>query len=175
MHFDTGILDNKHFVRANDILAPVGKSLTRPDRIIAPDGKPYLYRYHIVKTSMACVYLHIQVRSDPERPLHDHPFDNQSVILGGGYDEVYRTSPIPYMWPENHENRRVRSGDVVHRKAEEAHRLVLPKDIPYSLSVFSTGRHRRAWGFWYPDGWRDFRTVTREEGNISFHIKPESM
>src|SRR5882672_6067602 len=61
----------------------------KPDLEIMPDGTPYLYRWHVTPHSQfANVYLHVQVASDPARPLHDHPWDNMGVILSGGYEEL---------------------------------------------------------------------------------------
>lgn len=128
-----------------------------PDLVIAPDGEPYLYRWHIVERNKDCnVYFHMQIDSDPERPLHDHPWDNTSVILAGGYDEL-RAFPHPvehsHLLPGT--RRILRKGDVVHRKAEEAHRLILPDGFLYTLTLFTTGPRRRDWGFWFPEGWRN--------------------
>ena len=144
--FDWTMLRDEHRTLAEDIL----DGLRQPDLTIAPDGTPYLYRWHVIpRNQRANVYFHIQVADDPERPLHDHPWDNTSVILAGGYDEFY------------HDNlqivhtRKVREGDVVHRKAEEAHRLLLASSLGYTMTLFSTGPKRRRWGFWFPDGWHD--------------------
>lgn len=116
-----------------------------PDLTISPDGTPYLYRWHIIPRNQETnVYLHLQVTSDPERPLHDHPWDNQSVILAGGYKEIVQWEPP---WQHPHEFQRW-TGDVISRKAEEAHRLILPTAIPYTLTLFTTGPVRRDWGFW---------------------------
>ncbi len=41
-----------------------------------------------------------------------------------------------------------RQGDVVPRTAETAHRLIMPSDTPYTMTLFTTGPHRRDWGFW---------------------------
>jgi hypothetical protein len=130
-----------------------------PDLVIAPDGEPYLYRWHVIRrNNRANVYFHIQVADDPERPLHDHPWDNTSVILAGGYDELYAASD----WRRRGQpplTRKVREGDVIHRKAEEAHRLLLASPLGYTMTLFSTGPKRRPWGFWFPHGWRDQREV----------------
>ena len=135
----------------------------RPDLTIAPDGNPYLYRWHLVQAPVANVYLHLQVTSDPERPLHDHPWDNQSVILAGGYWEVFGKEP-------GHKELRVfrKAGDVVHRKAAEPHRLVLDKEGPhYALTMFTSGPKIREWGFWYPNGWVHNYDVVRTENGVS--------
>lgn len=116
-----------------------------PDLVIAPDGNPYLYRWWVTPRSMeANVYLHLQVASDPERPLHDHPWSSQSVILSGGYEEIYTVHP-PYTRVLR---RTVAAGDVIPRTAAEAHRLILPSDVPYTMTLFSTGPVIRDWGFW---------------------------
>lgn len=148
----------------------LGSLYTPPDLVIAPLGEPYLFRWHIIRRrGEGNVYFHIQVASDPERPLHDHPWANMSVILSGGYDEiVQRHTPHGQIF-----ERELRRGDVAFREAQEAHRLILPKGISYTMTQFATGPITRKWGFWYPEGFRpyedvvenlaDGRTVLREE------------
>lgn len=144
----------------------LGNIYRKPDLIIAPDGKPYMFRWHVAHNQGAGnVYFHMQVADDPERPLHDHPWDNMSVILSGGYLETIQPVPphgLKYTLPR-------RAGEVIFRKATEAHRLFIPEGVPYTLTQFSTGPRVRTWGFWFPDGWRDFRSVTTEKDGISVH------
>lgn len=121
--------------------------IPEPDMTIAPDGKPYLYRWHVVpRNPIANVYFHLQVASDPERPLHDHPWDNTSVILAGGYTELY--SPNPGGKFHDVEEFARKPGDVIHRKAGHAHRLILPEGVKYTMTLFTTGPRIRDWGFW---------------------------
>lgn len=119
------------------------------DLVIAPDGNPYLYRWNLTPKDDSLggqVYMHVQIASDPERPLHDHPWDNMSVILAGGYNEIISKNPASPVYDVQIVERN--KGDVIFRAAEEAHRLVLPKDHPYTMTLFSCGRVRREWGFW---------------------------
>lgn len=141
--------------------------LRQPDFIISPDGEPYLYRWHVIdRWEEANVYFHVQVADDPERPLHDHPWDNMSVILSGGYEELLKVDPM-----RDHQQRIVRNkGDVIFRKATWAHRLLMRPGHPYSISQFATGPKVRDWGFWYPTGWRSYKQVTKKVGNESIHI-----
>lgn len=121
-----------------------------PDLIIAPDGEPYLYRWHVIprRAVGANVYFHIQTASDPDRPLHDHPWANQSVILAGCYDEVVQDHP-----PSGPTRRAWRvKGDCIQRPAFQAHRLILPSETPYTMTLFTTGPKVRDWGFWTPEG-----------------------
>lgn len=172
MDFDPTRLSPEDRELASSILHGKG-NFSAPDLVIAPNRKPYLYRWHIVhKQTKANVYLHIQVASDPERPLHDHPWDNTSVILSGGYDEMW--SPQPWL-DEHHPSRepyvrQLRARDMIHRRASEAHRLILPSHLGYTMSLFSTGPRIREWGFWFPDRWRPFTEVTKTEDNMSVHI-----
>lgn len=119
--------------------------LDQPDLTIAPDGKPYLHRWHLTPRGRdGNSYLHVQVADDPERPLHDHPWDNTSYILVGGYREVIQAEP-----PNGPVEEFIRRpGDVIYREARAAHRLFLPKGTPYTITLFDTGPHVREWGFW---------------------------
>lgn len=156
-------------------------SLDRPaDLVIAPvlEAGPYIYRWHLIRDSkVAGVYFHIQVSDDPERPLHDHPWDNMSVILGGdGYREVLMRHPETDSGLSTLDRR---PGDVIFRRATEAHRLFMPtfeelgnrKPLGYTMSQFSMGPKVRDWGFWYPDGWRSYEDVTRLRDGVSYHVK----
>jgi hypothetical protein len=139
------VLTAKDYLTAMKVL----REAREPDVVIAPDGgTDYLYRWHVIPRNLeANVYLHVQVASDPERPLHDHPWDNQSVILAGGYDELIQEQP-PFgrtICPRRF------VGQTYHRKAEEAHRLILPTGVPYTMTLFTTGATRRDWGFWIPN------------------------
>lgn len=146
-----------------------GQALREPDLIIAPDGNNYLYRWHLTPhehcKDFGQNFFHVQVSSDPERPLHDHPWDNFSVILSGGYDEAWEPQP----WLRNEcyrlgdppQRRMLRKGDTVSRRASEAHRLFLPDGIDYTMTLFSVGPVLRPWGFWFEDGWHPASEVTR--------------
>lgn len=142
--FDWNLLSDKDRALAASLLG----SERAPDLDIQPDGTPYLYRWWVTPRQKAAnVYMHVQVASDPERPLHDHPWDNQSVILSGGYHELLLTKP-PWGLTRTRE---CYEGQTYHRLAEEAHRLILPEGVPYTLTLFTTGPVRRDWGFWLPD------------------------
>jgi hypothetical protein len=131
----------------------------QPDLTI---GQPaYLHRWHVIPRNYnANVYLHVQVSSDPDRPLHDHPWDNQSVLLSGHYNEIIgRKNPAKAAhygeWePIWQDVEMRRQGGVYWRPAEQPHRLVLPEDRPYTMTLFTTGPTRRDWGFWTRDGWK---------------------
>lgn len=138
------------------------------DIVIAPDGKPYLYRWHAIPhNKTGNVYFHIQVADDPERPLHDHPWDNMSVILAGGYRELFQADP-----PDGGvSDRVVLAGEMVCRRARAAHRLLMLHGIPYTMTLFTTGPKIHKWGFWYPEGWINADDVCRLEGNVSVHVR----
>ena len=156
---------------AQRIASGILREPRKPDLIIAPDGNPYLLRWHLVKSPVANVYLHLQVADDPERPLHDHPWDNQSVILAGGYWEVLSQYKSGAAFKDIQVFRK--AGDVVHRKAAEPHRLVLDRGGPqYALTLFTSGPKIREWGFWYPEGWVPNYDVVRTENGVSRQERP---
>lgn len=179
--FNVNLLEPQDEALARTILTRRGDiycdSLTRllnPDLVIAPDGYPYLYRWHLIpRNDFANAYFHIQVASDPERPLHDHPYDNQSVILSGGYVEVMREPAKLPRYPDHHATIAYerRPGDVVHRHAEQAHRLILPPHVPYTMTLFTTGPRRRDWGFYAPGGWTSHEDIIETRDGMSV-VKP---
>lgn len=145
-------------------------NMFKPNVTLAPEGDPYLFRWHLVyDNTRGNVFFHIQVENDPERPLHDHPWDNQSIILAGGYDEVWGSRGNPH----GPIVREFRQGDVIARRAEEAHRLILPHGITYTMTLFTTGPKIREWGFWYPDGWHHNKRHVLDRGGRSTHVHEE--
>lgn len=110
----------------------------------------YLHRWYVVpRNSNMNVYLHKLLRSDKDVP-HDHPWHNTSVIVTGRYKEQTLDGCT-----------RIRNiGDVVHRRAETAHRLILfPGE--QCLSLFFTGPKVRDWGFHCPKGWVPWQDFTQ--------------
>lgn len=120
--------------------------------ITTEDDKPYLFRWHTVERSSTepNVYFHLQVASDPERPLHDHPWDNMTALLVGRYDEEYMK--VPFYWGVKLTHSR-KPREVIFRHADQPHRLILPKGVPYVMTQFTTGPKIRDWGFWIGNKW----------------------
>lgn len=156
-------------------------------RSIRPDGapvdKPFLLRWYIGgeknRGLLGCnAYLHQFIRDDEDRALHDHPWPNVSIVLGGQYIE--HTIDVGGV----HRRHIFRAGAVKFRSAKSAHRVELTNqfvradgssilgDCPIrapilpqwcksnearspSWSLFLTGPATRTWGFHCPEaGWR---------------------
>lgn len=123
-----------------------------PDQVVGDDpGAPYLIRWYLVpKNRFVNAYVHLFMRSDVDRELHDHPWlANLSVVLRGCYmehtphGEELRT---PKRW--------------VFRWGASPHRIELQGTPVWTL--FITGPHVREWGFYGEDGWvhwRDFLNI----------------
>ncbi len=130
----------------------------------------YMRRWRFFRTRRFGVRIHHILRSDPDRDLHDHPFNFTSVILWGGYWE-YTLDPYLLAHQERppgfvlHKDGVVRRwygrGSVLVRRAEQLHRLELPEGSTAWTLVFR-GRIRRPWGFLTDKGWidqRDYNTL----------------
>jgi hypothetical protein len=114
----------------------------QPDFLIGPADAPYLRRWWVIpRNEMSNVYLHEILRSDDDRALHDHPWQNTSVLLVGSYVE------------HTPEGSFVREpGSIVHRQATDCHRLEVNRGARV-VSLFITGPKVRDWGFHCPKGW----------------------
>lgn len=115
----------------------------------APDftiGDNQLQRWFVVpRNPFANVYLHRFLRSDDDRALHDHPWDNRSWVLSGCYVEHLQDGSTITRF----------EGDIVERKAIEAHRVELVTGP--AITLFFTGPIIRSWGFYCPKGWVPWR------------------
>lgn len=146
---------------------------TRPDG--APVTRPFLLRWYVhPKNHVTNTYLHQFIRDDEDRALHDHPWFNLSILLGGQYIE-HTVSDGGV-----HERRIYRAGAIKLRSPWSAHRVELTADgshgplmngtpehapklpgwVTYSdrgpsWSLFVTGPKQHEWGFHCPQaGWR---------------------
>lgn len=114
-----------------------------PDFLIGPRDDPYLRRWFIKpRNDGQNVYLHHIRHSDDDRALHDHPYENTSIVLAGGYWEI---TPEGRFWRE--------PGSITERPAEALHRLEVEPGVD-AWSMFITGPRIREWGFACPQGWR---------------------
>lgn len=146
---------NLAYTDIEDIAAWARSRMQRhPDFVI---GDPaYLRRWWIVpRNEFQNVYLHEILRDDDDRALHDHPWENVSFVLAGGYREITPEGTF------------VRGpGDLIRRKAEDSHRLELIDGAP-CISLFFTGAKVRDWGFHCPNGWVHWQDFTAgEQGEL---------
>lgn len=138
-----------------------------PSFVIGRIDDPYLLRWYLTPwsgwwrierrdrmpwwrralTSLPNVYIHLILRSDDDRALHDHPWPSCSIILRGQYIEVSRHEGHPALV----RSIRRKAGSVVLRGSMKAHRLVIDTEPCWSL--FLTGFRVRIWGFHAEGGW----------------------
>lgn len=123
-----------------------------PYRNIIIDGKLYLRRYFLTPRRWPLrLFLHRIYLPDPDRDLHDHPWDFRTIVLKGGYQEMVRKDGVEYTttwW-------RWRRG---FRPAEHTHRIL--SVLPNTWTLLLVRRARRTWGFW-PSRWE-----TLQEGRV---------
>lgn len=172
--FDIKLLSPEDFALASRYVGS-GIRLMSPDVII---GEPaYLYRWHLVpRNREGNVYFHIQVADDPDRPLHDHPWDNQSVILSGGYIELLRDAEFEWRgqrYGGETEDVDRPPGTTIHRKAAQPHRLLLRPGAPYSMSLFTTGPNVRNWGFHTSEGFIPHEEAIQVTNGRSVYVGPK--
>lgn len=119
-----------------------------PDQIIRDDEfDEYMRRWYAIPRNPAggC-YIHQIVRSDKD-VHHDHPWDNTSYVLDGFYYEECLNTATGKTTLHMRQ-----PGQIVHRKAKDAHRIILPLG-QIVTTLFIMGPKVRNWGFHCPGGW----------------------
>lgn len=144
MYFDWGLL-----TRADRELASRYIGGERPeDYCFFPPNNVYQFRWFLApiqpttqpSATLPQVYLHIMTGDDPTGELHDHDWHNTTHVLAGAALEEYSKHPEMLMVRENTTHVRIlRPGNIIHRDAKEAHRLMLTKDAPYLMTLFAIG------------------------------------
>lgn len=117
-----------------------------PDFVI---GDSYLLRWWVIpRNQLYNLYLHDIRKSDDDRAMHDHPWENTSLLISGGYIEHT---------PQGVFERKC--GDIVHRKPTDLHRLeVIPGQR--AISLFATELKVKDWGFQCPKEWVSWQDFT---------------
>lgn len=137
-----------------DLLKRRVMSRRPPDFMIGGHENPYLCRWWLLpRNPFFNIYLHLFLRSDDDRALHDHPWFWASWILSGAYIEHLRSGKSPtriqgsfrlgHPW-------RLHRVELFHRweRNGKAHITELPV-----VTLFFTGPSIRKWGFQCPQGW----------------------
>jgi hypothetical protein len=126
-----------------------------PDVVIGGRERPYLLRWWLIpRNPIFNVYLHLFLRSDDDRALHDHPWMNVSIILRGRYlEHTIAAGGVQHA-------REMRAGGArVRLSGTFAHRIELHDGPCWTL--FITGPRYREWGFHCPqDGWIHWKRFT---------------
>jgi hypothetical protein len=133
--------------------------------IKSKEGIVHFRRYRLLATPFGCLYLHQILKSDEDLDKHDHPWDFESVILSGAYDEF---STYPPNFDEVYYNKYY-AGDTIKHKAEDAHKIRLRSKEVWTL-VWVSGRERD-WGYQTPMGWighQKYRQL-KNEGKLALY------
>lgn len=134
-----------------------------PDFVIGGSEHPYLLRYFLIpRNPIFNAFLHVFLRSDDDRALHDRPWPNCSIVLRGNMVEhTIAAGGI-------HKRRQLVAGTIrIRALGSMAHRIEINEGPCYTL--FLTGPRYREWGFHCPDaGWIHWRRFVdeRDEGAI---------
>jgi hypothetical protein len=135
----------------------------RPPDFTAGDN--YLRRWRLAEYGQgANAYIHEFTGPDEDGALHNHPYDNVSVVLKTGYVEHFHEEP------RRVENNKYVTyaverlpGEVIDRKAHVFHRLSLINDTP-AVSLFLPGPRYQEWGFECVSGFIHFKKFLTPNG-----------
>lgn len=116
-------------------------------RLFRPTGEKYLTRWKFANNRLFRIYLHRLDGPDPDRHLHNHPWDGLVILLRGKYvQRVIQLKqnepghPVRECW-----NQRVDFVKWINHLGAEYHKIVTIRPGTWTL-VFA-GPVRREWGF----------------------------
>lgn len=153
--------------------------MDRPDFIVKDAGEDRMYRWFLIpRNKWINIYLHKLVKPDPQA-LHDHEYDNLSIVLRGGYFETTSVDKrdVRDLGRKPTRTRWRPPGSIIARKAEWAHRLSPlytlrngASTVVPSWSLFITFRRKRNWGFHTRRGWVAFKDLEAPYEKIRIFI-----
>lgn len=133
--------------------------------LIGKPGNPMMERWRLVQTPLFGIYVHFIYREDLDPVPHDHPWRFWSLVLRGGYAEVYHDDARVI---EHAQQREHRAGTVHSFSLRAAHRITAVQ--PGTVTLVLVGRKLRTWGFYdhrrgnaFVD-WRDALGIRPTEG-----------
>ena len=126
----------------------LGKWIGSRIRTIKSHGKRYLTRVYLLDSEAMDVYLHIFHRPDPDRHVHDHPWEwAASLHLLGHYDEVV-AGPVDMNGNVTYTTERRKAGQFRSFYGSTFHTIKrISRFIP-CVTLFCHGKRVRKWGFW---------------------------
>lgn len=133
--------------------------------ILTPDGKEvYLRRWYLARIPrLFSIRLHHILLPDTDRHPHDHPWPFLSIILWGGYNELWSRAHSMWRGQWSCRFRCVRRFSF-HRSTDLHQIQQFHNGSTWSL--FITGPEGRVWGFETPDGWMNFRDYEQYAGIV---------
>jgi len=137
-------------------------------------GEPYLIRFYLFHLLGFSLKLHVIIRPDAEREMHDHPWHFLTYMIAGGYFEEAPKNPKTFKLGHEIIRKWYGKGTLRFCRAPYPHRLELrseadPYDIEHTI-YGTTGKHVkpqflpaitlvlswprfRKWGFYGKDNW----------------------
>jgi hypothetical protein len=121
-------------------------------------NRPFLARLNLITLFGWSLKLHVFIRSDADKELHDHPWSFWTLVLAGGYHEVTESGIITR-----------KPGSLAYRPANWKHRVALrvlgfnQGEFPCATLVL-TSPVKRELGFWREGKfipWREFVSRSR--------------
>lgn len=116
-----------------------------------------MHRWHLLRWRGWQLSLHRIFQSDDDRALHDHRADNLSVVLRGGYLELFS-----HGWYNANDIVWRRPGSIIFRRAETPHRIIISHKRPV-WTLWLRWPPRREWGFHCRKGWRHWKEFCAEQ------------
>jgi len=158
--------------RAYQALETGGRALVsflKPDRApdfqIGPKDRPYMNRWYLFGGSSSTnqripgdhaltVMLHQILHNDDDRALHDHPWNNLTIVLAGQIRD-HNASGFTDLT----------AGDKLYREAAWPHRLEVEcfAGQTEAWTLFIAGPVIREWGFHCPAGWKHWSEFVNKD------------
>lgn len=110
----------------------------------------YLKRHYLIRVKWLGLFIH-QFWSSDEDGVHDHPWDNMTFVIRGGFYEELADGQVLWRGP----------GFWCYRRAEQFHRIILKPGTEGKVwTVFIRFKRRRKWGFLLEKKWVDNSVLT---------------
>ena len=139
-----------------------GRVITR-DRF-EPE-KTYLFRLRIIETPFFSVFAHRIDRPDADTHLHNHPWGFWSLILSGGYQEVFApdvAAAVRHAAGESVATRRTWKRWSLHRIRHGDYHAICKLDKSPTWSLLAVGPLRTGWGFATEAGFMSYDTYEKD-------------
>lgn len=119
-------------------------------------GELHFKRWRILSLPWFSIYIHGIYKHDMDKDLHNHPWNIWTMILKGGYKEVYWNDKLGMRIQKTR-----RFLNMGYRKSDEFHKIgKLTKTPTYTLAIVGK-RKDKEWGYLTRKGFVDHKTYRK--------------
>lgn len=110
--------------------------------IVSKEGELHFRRYRLLECSLFAIYIHAIYKHDEDGHLHSHPWNFWSLILKGGYEEIFKSK-----YNSDYINYTKKPFSLSFRFYDDYHKVIKLFSTTWTLVFCSPRNKNYTWGY----------------------------